>query len=35
MTGMVFVAQDGLRGASLRRWVVKSVTLVESLPPKG
>lgn len=34
MTGMVYVAPDGLRGAALRRWVSKSVAYVESLPPK-
>jgi hypothetical protein len=35
LTGMVYVGSEGLRGAALRRWVDKSVSFVESLPPKG
>ena len=35
MSGMVYVARDGLKGAALRRWVGRSVVFVESLPPKG
>ena len=35
LSGMVYVGPDGLRGASLRRWVGKSVAFVETLPPKG
>ena len=33
MSGMVYVGPDGLQGAALRRWVAKSVALVETLPP--
>jgi len=35
MTGMVYVGPEGLRGASLRRWVAKSVAFVETLPPRS
>ncbi len=34
MTGMVFVATDGLRGAALRTWVGKAAAFARSLPPK-
>lgn len=34
MSGMVFVAQDGLRGAALRRWVEEAAAFVRTLPPK-
>ncbi len=32
--GMVFVDLEGLKGASLRRWVSASVDYARSLPPK-
>ena len=35
MTGMVYVGEEGLRGAALRRWVGKAVLFVGGLPPKG
>ena len=35
MTGMVFVAPEGLRGAALGRWVTEAVGFTETLPPKG
>ena len=34
MTGMVFVAKSGLRGASLGRWVTAATTFARTLPPK-
>lgn len=34
MTGMVFVAPGGLRGAALRRWVGEAAAFVRTLPPK-
>jgi hypothetical protein len=35
LTGMVFVAQEGVRGVALRRWVEAAVAFVRTLPPKG
>lgn len=35
MSGMVFVAPGGLRGAALGRWVAQAVACARSLPPKG
>jgi hypothetical protein len=35
MTGMVFVAPQGLRGRALERWLDDAVAFVTSLPPKG
>ena len=35
MTGMVFVAPEGLRGAALGRWVGKTLAYTGTLPPKG
>lgn len=35
MSGMVFVAPEGLRGAGLRRWVSQAVGFARSLPPKS
>lgn len=35
MTGMVFVASEGLRGAALRRWVHEGASYVRTLPPKN
>jgi hypothetical protein len=32
--GIVFVAQDGLKGKALRTWVVASADYARSLPPK-
>ena len=34
MAGMVFVAPEGLRGATLRRWVREAAAFVRTLPPK-
>ncbi len=34
MTGMVYVAPAGLRGAALRPWVGRAVAFARSLPPK-
>ena len=34
MTGMVFVAPEGLRGGALRRWVGEAAAFVRTLPPK-
>lgn len=34
MTGMVFVAPPGLRGAALRRWVEAAAAFARTLPPK-
>jgi len=34
MKSMVFVAQEGLKGPALRRWINQAVTFVRSLPPK-
>ena len=34
MTGMVFVACDGLRGPALRRWLDLAAAFVSTLPPK-
>jgi TfoX/Sxy family transcriptional regulator of competence genes len=35
MTGMVFVAPEGLRGAALGRWTAKALAFTGTLPPKG
>ena len=35
MTGMVYVAPEGLRGAALRRFVGEATEFVAGLPPKG
>ncbi len=35
MAGMVYVSQDGLRGAALRRWVDRASAFVRTLPPKA
>ena len=34
MTGMVFVAPEGLRGGALDRWVGEAAAFVRTLPPK-
>jgi TfoX/Sxy family transcriptional regulator of competence genes len=34
MTGMVYVARDGLDPAGLRRWVGEATAYVRTLPPK-
>jgi TfoX/Sxy family transcriptional regulator of competence genes len=34
MTGMVYVAPEGLRGRGLRSWVEKAAGYARSLPPK-
>ena len=34
MSGMVFVAPEGLRGVSLRGWVEQAARFARSLPPK-
>ena len=34
MTGMVFVSAEGLRGATLRRWVEQAAAFARTLPPK-
>ena len=34
MSGMVFVAQAGLRGPALRRWLDAAAAFVATLPPK-
>ena len=34
MTGMVFVAPEGLRGGALRRWVGEGAAFVRTLPPR-
>ena len=34
MTGMVFVAPEGLRGGALQRWLGKAAAFVRTLPPK-
>lgn len=34
MTGMVFVAREGLRGKALRPWVEQAVGFARTLPPK-
>ena len=33
MTGMVFVAPEGLRGAALRQWVREAAAFARTLPP--
>ena len=35
MTGMVFVAGAGVRGAALEDWVARAVGFARSLPPKA
>lgn len=35
LTGMVFVAERGLRGQALARWVGQAVAFVATLPPKA
>ena len=35
MTGMVYVAPEGLRGAALRRFIGEATDFVAGLPPKG
>jgi TfoX/Sxy family transcriptional regulator of competence genes len=35
MTGMVYVAPAGVRGAALRSWVEKALAHARSLPPKA
>lgn len=35
MTGMVYVAPEGLRGVALRRWVERARAFVHTLPPKA
>ncbi len=35
MTGMVYVAPEGLKGAALRRFVGEATDFVAGLPPKG
>jgi TfoX/Sxy family transcriptional regulator of competence genes len=35
LTGMVYVAPEGLRGAALGRWVGKAVAFTGTLPPRG
>jgi len=35
MTGIVFVAPAGMKGAARRRWVVKAIPFASGLPPKG
>ncbi len=35
LTGMVFVAERGLRGPALARWVGQAVAFVATLPPKA
>jgi TfoX/Sxy family transcriptional regulator of competence genes len=34
MTGMVFVAPEGLRGKALRTWVEQATSFTRTLPPK-
>ena len=34
MSSMVYVAQEGLRGAALRKWVEAAAGFVRTLPPK-
>jgi TfoX/Sxy family transcriptional regulator of competence genes len=34
MTGMVYIAADGVRGRALRPWVVKATAFVRTLPPR-
>ena len=34
MAGMVFIAADGLRGGTLRRWVNEAAAFARTLPPK-
>jgi TfoX/Sxy family transcriptional regulator of competence genes len=34
MTGMVYVAPEGLRGKALRQWVEEAAEFVRALPPK-
>jgi TfoX/Sxy family transcriptional regulator of competence genes len=34
ITTMVYVEPEGVRGASLRRWVEEAATFVRTLPPK-
>jgi hypothetical protein len=34
MTGMVFVATEGLRGKALRTWVEQATSFARTLPPK-
>lgn len=34
MTGMVYVAPEGLRGKALRSWVEQAVGFARTLPPK-
>jgi TfoX/Sxy family transcriptional regulator of competence genes len=34
MTGMVYVAPDGVRGRALRTWVEKAAAFAQTLPPK-
>ena len=33
MTGMVFIAQDALRGRALRSWIGRATAYVRTLPP--
>lgn len=35
LTGMVYVAAAGLRGAALQRWLGKALAFVDGLPPKS
>jgi TfoX/Sxy family transcriptional regulator of competence genes len=35
MTGMVYVAPEGLKGAALRRFIGEATDFVAGLPPKG
>jgi hypothetical protein len=35
MSGMVFVAPEGLRGTALRGWVRRASAFARTLPPKG
>ena len=35
MTGMVYVAPEGLKGAALRRLIGEATDFVADLPPKG
>ena len=34
MTGMVYVAPEGLRGEALRPWVEQAAGFAQTLPPK-
>ncbi len=35
MTGMVYVAPEGLRGNALDGWIDRAAAFVRTLPPKG